>query len=179
LAVDGEGSLQTLAEVAIALAGFGSLLVVLRRAPDTPWSEGEGADLLIVVGGSLLVLLFALLPLPLAALRLSEPTVWSLSSALLAASLALAYGLVRARRRRLLRAGALPSFPALSGALAQLPLALGAALLANVAAALVVPGAGLYLLALVLTLAASAFPLISLVARLGDPGAPKDGDPAD
>ena len=52
-----EGSLQTLAEVSVALAGFSSLLVVLRRGPAGALSEGEGTDLFVVVGGNLLVLM--------------------------------------------------------------------------------------------------------------------------
>ena len=59
--IEGENSLQTLAEVSVALAGFASLLVVLRRGSPTSVSEGEGADLFVVVGGNLLVLLFSLL----------------------------------------------------------------------------------------------------------------------
>ena len=38
------GSLQTLAEVSVALAGFASLLVVLRRGSVGSVSQGEGAD---------------------------------------------------------------------------------------------------------------------------------------
>ena len=172
-----EGSLQTLAEVAISLAGFGSLLVVLRRSPESPWSEGESADLLIVVGGSLLVLFFALLPLPLAELGLSADADWRASSALLALALLVAYALVWSRRRRLHRAGIQSSSPRTAAALAQLPLGLAGALL--VSAVVRMPaGAGLYLLALVLTLAASAFPLVALVARLGIEKKSSDDDGA-
>ena len=163
----GESALETLAEVAIALAGFGSLLVVLRRAPESPWQAGEGTDLFIVVGGSLLVLFFALAPLPLFHLGLSEPGVWRLSSALLALGLVAAYVVVLRRRTRLLREGIRPTLPGLSSALAQLPLLLAALLALNAASVLPAPGAGGYLLALVLLLAGSAFPLVSMVAQVG------------
>jgi hypothetical protein len=171
--MDGEASLETLAEVAIALAGFGSLLVVLRRSPTSPWSEGEGADLLIVVGGSLLVLFFSLLPLPLYHLGLPAERAWRASSLLFALALLAAYAVVFRRRRMLLRQGIRASFPRLSGVLAQLPLLLVAGLGLQGFAGLAGAGVGLYLLALVLLLAGAAFPLMSLVMRLG-----KEGDAA-
>ena len=161
--MDGEGSLQTLAEVSIALAGFGSLLVVLRRSPSSSWSESEGVDLLVVVGGGLLVLFFALSPLSFFHLGLSDPALWSLSSSLLAFALILAYLVVLQRRRRLLRAGFQPSYPRLSRVLVQLPLVLAAILVLNATDLLIPRGVGAYLLALDLLLAASAFPLIALV----------------
>jgi hypothetical protein len=165
--VNGEGSLQTLAQVSIALAGFGSLLVVLRRAPESAWSEGEGVDLLIVVGGSFLVLLFSLSPLSFVHLGLSEATVWRLSSVLLGLALIPCYVLVLRRRRRLLRAGIHPTFPNVSRVLAQLPLLLVAFLFTVGAGVLGSAALGGYLLALVLLLVGSAFPLIALVTRLG------------
>jgi hypothetical protein len=164
----GDDSLQTLAEVSIALAGFGSLLVVLRRDPSRSWSAAEGVDLLIVVGGSLLVLFFSLLPLPVFHLGSSEPAVWRLASALLGLALVLAWWALMQRRWRLLRAGLEPSFPNLSRALVQLPLVLAAVLALNAADVLGSGRAGAYLLALVLLLGASAFPLVALVIRLGD-----------
>jgi len=163
----GEGSLQTLAQVAIALAGFGSLLVVLRRDPTSSWSAGESGDLLVVVGGSLLVLFFSLLPLPVFYLGPSEAAVWRLSSALLAVALAITYWVVLRRRRQLHRAGLRPSFPKISRAIAQLPLVLVVVLAANAANAFGSAGAGTYLLALVLMLGASSFPLVAMVLRLG------------
>jgi hypothetical protein len=165
--MDGESALETLAEVAIALAGFGSLLVVLRRAPESPWAPGEGTDLFVVVGGSLLVLFFALAPLPLFHLGLTESWAWRLSSVLLALALVAAYMVVRQRRVRLAREGIRSTLPRLSAVLAQLPLLLAAVLALNAASVLPPPGAGGYLLALVLLLAGSAFPLISLVAQVG------------
>ena len=108
--IEAEGSLQTFAEVSVALAGFASLLVVLRRGPASV-SEGEGADLFVVVGGNLVVLLFSLLPLPLHHFGVSDVSVWKISSALLALALLLGYVAVLRRSAELERSGIQPSFP--------------------------------------------------------------------
>jgi len=178
----GADSLQTLAEVSVALAGFGSLLVVLRRDPNKSWAEGEALDLFVVVGGNLLVLFFSLLPLPMFYFGLSEAAVWRPSSMAFGLVLALAYWAVLERRRQLLRAGASPAFPRLSRALTQLPLVLVAILALN-AAGILGGGVGAYLLVLVLLLTASSSPLLSLVVLLGtgadrDDGPPSEGPPA-
>ena len=109
--MEGESSLQTLAEVSIALAGFASLLVVLNRGRSGALSEGEGADLFVVAGGGLLALFFSLLPLPLRHFGLAPSSVRTLSSASFSAGLFLGYVAILRRRYRLLRAEVEPSFP--------------------------------------------------------------------
>ena len=165
--MEGADSLQTLAEVSVALAGFSSLLVVLRRAPSTPWSPGEGSDLFIVVGGSLMVLVFALLPLPVHHFGASDATVWTVSSAALATGILLAYAAVMHRRRQLLRAGITPDHPHVARVAVQAPLALVAILALSAADLLVPRGPGPYLLVLILFLALASLPLIFLVVALG------------
>jgi hypothetical protein len=156
--IEGENSLQTLSEVSVALAGFASLLVVLRRRSPNSVSEGEGADLFVVVGGNLLVLLFSLLPPSLHHLGVSDPSTWRISSVLLGVSLLLGYLVVLRRRARLLRSGIRPSFPRVSQIAVQTPL---------IVVALLGPDVGKYLLCLILLLALSALPLVFVVIELG------------
>ena len=153
----------------MALAGFASLLVVLRRGPAASVSEGEGADLFVVVGGNLLVLLFSLLPLPLHHFGVSDVSIWKISGALLALALLLGYVAVLRRSAELERAGIQPSFPRTSRISMQIPLIVVALLVANSTALFGSPGAGAFLLALFLLLSLSAIPLVLLVIELGYP----------
>jgi hypothetical protein len=165
--IEGENSLQTLSEVSVALAGFASLLVVLRRRSPNSVSEGEGADLFVVVGGNLLVLLFSLLPPSLHHLGVSDPSTWRISSVLLGVSLLLGYLVVLRRRARLLRSGIRPSFPRVSQIAVQTPLIVVALLVLNTTGLLGGPDVGKYLLCLILLLALSALPLVFVVIELG------------
>lgn len=165
---EAEGSLQTLAEVSVALAGFASLLVVLRRGSAAAVSGGEGADLFVVVGGNLLVLLFSLLPLPLHLLGTSVAGTWRISSALLGVALLLGYLSLLRRRAALLRAGVQPSFPRISRVSVHSPVVVIGLLVGNAVGLVGGPGAGAYLLALILLLSLSALPLVFLVIELAD-----------
>jgi len=77
----GESALETLAECDRP-AGFGQLLVVLRAGAREPVAGGRRHGPLHRRRRSLLVLFFALAPLPLFHLWPPEPGVWRLSSAL-------------------------------------------------------------------------------------------------
>ena len=66
-----EQILHTLANVAITLAAFSGLVVAFRvRGADT-WSQFELRVLWFLIGDSFLVIIFALLPVPLALFNLS------------------------------------------------------------------------------------------------------------
>ncbi len=164
--MDGTSSLQTLAEVSVALAGFASLLVVLRRGQAPPPPGGEGADLFVVVGGGLLVLLFSLLPLPLGHLLPSASSVWVFSSALFSGCLLFGYLAILRRRSQLLRAGIRPSFPRVSQVVVQAPLVVIVLLVLNVVGVLVPQGPGVYILSLIFVLVLSAVPLLFAVIDL-------------
>jgi hypothetical protein len=164
--LQGIDSLHTLAEVSVALAGFASLLLVLRRDPSTSLSEGEGADLFVVVGTSLLVGLFALLPPPLRELGLSEPSVWIASCLLLAASISGGYAVLVRRRWQLLQSGFQPSHLRVSQVAIQLPWILVMALALSALDLFVPRGAGAYVLILILLLTLGALPLVLLVFDL-------------
>lgn len=78
-----EQSLDTLANVAIALAGFSGLVMAFRMRGPRAWSPTELRVLWFLVGDSFLVLLFALLPMPMALANWSLEVIWGLCSALL------------------------------------------------------------------------------------------------
>lgn len=77
--------LQTVAEVSIAFAGFTSVVAVLGRRATGEWAEIDRFRLSVMLSTSLAALLFALLPLVLAGLRVPERLSWGLASAILAA----------------------------------------------------------------------------------------------
>lgn len=160
--MEAAGALETLAEVSVALAGFSSILVALRRGPAEP-SRGAGSDLFMVVGGSLLVTLFSLLPLALHHLGLGPQALWRFQSILLAVVLAISWLIILRLRANLLGAGLRPSFPTFSAIAVHSPLLLVIFLLLS-AFDLLVPGA--YLLALIALLMMSALPLVLSVLTL-------------
>lgn len=80
-----ESILQTLAKVAITLAGFSGLVVTLRFRGTQAWSATELRLLWLMIGDSFLVLFFALLPFPLTLAGWSQDVVWSVCSPLLGA----------------------------------------------------------------------------------------------
>lgn len=97
------GFLTVFAEIAIALAGFASLVSVIgaRAGGDPPMLDAN--RLRNLVDTSLLVVVFSLVPMVLMVLGFDAEVVWRASCAAYAASL-LAWGLVAQRRERRLRA---------------------------------------------------------------------------
>ncbi len=75
--------LDTIANIAIALAGFSGLVVVFRSRGARSWSPTELRFLWFLIGDSLLVLLFALLPFPMSLANWSEDTIWTVCASLL------------------------------------------------------------------------------------------------
>jgi hypothetical protein len=164
--MDGESALQTLAQIAISLAGFGGLMVVLRRDPSGPLSVGESMDLALVVGGSLLALLFALLPLPLFHFGLSEPIAWQLASILFGIALSVLHLRLAWARLVLPGPGVQPIWPRLTRAATWLPLGLALTLVPAALGVLRGITVGLYLQALLVLLIVSAFPMVGIAVRL-------------
>lgn len=78
-----ESVLYIMAEVGVTLAGFSGLVVVFRGRRSHQWSRTELRTLWFLIGDSLLVLLFALLPLPLALWSWPPDAIWGVCSALL------------------------------------------------------------------------------------------------
>jgi len=78
-----ESILYTLAEVAITLAGFSGLVVVFRLRGTKAWTPTELRIFWLLIGDSFLVVIFALLPVPLALANWSPEALWGLCNALL------------------------------------------------------------------------------------------------
>jgi len=102
--VTGDSALLTTAEVAVAFAGFASVVTVFRRREHAGWAPQDALRFQLMITSSLSVAFFALLPFAVSFFGASELTVWGVSSGLLALYLALSLGLV-ARRTVSLTAG--------------------------------------------------------------------------
>ena len=75
--------LLLLAEVSVALAGFSGIVVVFRLQGAQTWSPTELRFLWFLIGDSLLVLFFSLMPIPMDLANWSDDTVWTICSSLL------------------------------------------------------------------------------------------------
>jgi hypothetical protein len=93
----GESALLTTAEVAVAFAGFASVVTVFRRREHEGWAPGDVLRFQLMITTSLSVVLFALLPFALAFFGASEPAVWAWGSGLLGLYLALTLGTIARR----------------------------------------------------------------------------------
>lgn len=80
----GADPLLTIAEVAVAFAGFASVVTVFRRREDGRWSGADAQRFQLMIGGSLSVVFFALLPFAFDFFGARPTTIWTASSALLA-----------------------------------------------------------------------------------------------
>jgi hypothetical protein len=78
-----ESVLNTLAEVAITLAGLSGVAVVFRWHGAHSWATTELRVLWFLIGDSFLVLFFSLLPFPLALANWSPEALWGFCNALL------------------------------------------------------------------------------------------------
>jgi hypothetical protein len=76
--------LGLLAEIAVAIAGFSSVVVVFGGRAEGRWSGADRTRLSVLIGGSLSVLFFALLPSVVRLLRGADNAAWGASSALFA-----------------------------------------------------------------------------------------------
>jgi hypothetical protein len=90
-------TLLTLAELAIALAGFSSLFSVLDRHPDPASRRRARADLQMMLEIGLRNATFAVVPIPLLAAGLAGPPLWRTMSALYLAAM---LGHIAYQRRR-------------------------------------------------------------------------------
>ena len=77
-----EGPLLVIAEVAIALAGFASIVVAIRGTTPSNWTRQDRFGLVNVFVPSVSVFFCALFPFPLYLTGWDEPTVWRVSSGL-------------------------------------------------------------------------------------------------
>lgn len=78
--VTGESALLTTAEVAVAFAGFASVVTVFRRQEHGAWASQDVLRFQLMITASLSVVFFALLPFAIRFFGASEPQVWSCGS---------------------------------------------------------------------------------------------------
>ncbi len=90
-------TLLTLAEIAVALAGFSSLVTVLDRNPDPASRVQVRNRLQMMLEIGLRNAGFAVIPIPLLAAGYSGPTVWRMMSALYLIAMLAHIGLQRSR----------------------------------------------------------------------------------
>lgn len=93
------GSLLTFAELAVAFAGFSSVVVLFQHRADGGWAPLDAARFRIMLQVSLFAALFSVLPLPVHKLGASANLVSSVSSCVLAVYLGLGI-VVQFRARR-------------------------------------------------------------------------------
>ncbi len=100
--MEAEGILTTLAEVAIAIAGFSGIVVALQNRA-LVWSETDKMRFSMLLQVSFEGVAFSLIPIVLYLMHLSEPLVWRWSSGLWLVCIA---GMLAYRARQVLRVAA-------------------------------------------------------------------------
>ena len=76
-------NLSILAEIAVGLAGFSSIVMAFRRgSAHAPWNRGDVFRFQDMLESSLVAALFAILPAALGGLGLDAPNLWPVVSAL-------------------------------------------------------------------------------------------------
>jgi hypothetical protein len=165
--------LSTLAEVAIALAGFSGVAVVFRLRGAQSWSPTELRVLWFLIGDSFLVLFFSLLPCPLALANWSQDALWGFCNTLLGSWFAVGDVLALRGERRDRVAQQLVTVPVITPILYAMSigaLAMGIALWLSAWDVLVPRGQAVYVLGLIALLAFAALGFlffIGLVSRQG------------
>jgi hypothetical protein len=166
-----ESVLYTLAEVAVTLAGFSGLVVVFRLRGTEAWTPTELRIFWLLIGDSFLVVIFALLPIPLALANWSPDTVWGLCNALLGSLFIVVDLLVLQGERRDRAAGQLVTVPVITPLLYVMSVAgfvMGLALLLSAFDLVVQRGQAVYVLGLIFGIAFAALEFlffIGLMAR--------------
>ena len=144
--MDAEGTLQTIAEVAVTLAGFAALVALFRQRAGGAWTPAALSGLRFMIELSIMLIVLALLPLALRLLGVAEVTVWQSASAIYTVVSIGLLSLNISRLVRLTRAGWGPKtwgFHAVGFALG------GLVIVANVWNTFVAHQAGYYVLGLV------------------------------
>ena len=94
-------ALSTIAEIALGLAGFSGVVVVLGRQPGA-FTRVEAGRLVLLLVSSIGAMFLALLPLSLAPLEISSSLLWRISAAAFMA-FCLGYALIGRSRVRVVR----------------------------------------------------------------------------
>jgi hypothetical protein len=94
------GALLTIAEIAVAFAGFSSIVVLFQNRTEGAWVPLDAVRFRLMLQSSLLAASFAVLPLPIHKLGVPSGVVWPLCGCILAVFLGLG-GVAQFRARRL------------------------------------------------------------------------------
>ena len=168
-----ETILNTLAEVAVTLAGFSGVAVVFRLRGAQSWSPTELRYLWLLIGDSFLVLFFSLLPFPLALANWSSEALWGLCNALLGSWFIVGDVLALRGERRDRIAQQLITVPVISPILYVMSigaLAMGIALWLSALDLLVSRGQAAYVLGLIALLAFAAVEFLFFIGLLSRQG---------
>jgi hypothetical protein len=174
--------LNTLAEVAITLAGFSGVAVVFRLRGAQSWSPTELRVLWLLIGDSFLVLFFSLLPFPLALANWSHDALWGLCNALLGSWFIIGDVLALRGERRDRLAQQLVTVPVITPILYVMSigaLAMGIALWLSALDLLVPRGQAVYVLGLIALLAFAALEFLFFIGLVSRSSSDTDGLKAD
>lgn len=106
----GESFLLCLAQIGLGFAGFGGLIITLRKE-NTAWSYRDTAGLKFILEHSLGIVLFAFIPLLFWYLFQVEQQTWRISNALLGIFFAWVFLVKILRWRQLKKRGEFPRYP--------------------------------------------------------------------
>jgi hypothetical protein len=159
--------LTTIAECAIAFAGFSALAVIIPQLAGVPWRGQMATGLWLMVSWSLSAFFFALLPLVLLQLGVSAHGSVSWSSGTLAAAILVQAALAGNRDRKLARQGRAQPTERIVFVAAAFGVLIAAVLILNALGALPGGAAGWYVLGILSLFGLAAVPLSLFLQALG------------
>jgi hypothetical protein len=177
-----ETALNTLAEVAITLAGFSGVVVAFRLRGAHSWSPTDLRVLWLLIGDSFLVLFFSLLPFPLAIANWSDAALWGFCNALLGTWFIVGDVLALRGERRDRVAQQLITVPVITPifyVIVMVALAMGVVLWLSALDLLVPRGQAVYVLGLIALLAFAAVEFLFFIGLVSRSSSDTDGLKAD
>jgi hypothetical protein len=177
-----ETALNTLAEVAITLAGFSGVVVAFRLRGAHSWSPTDLRVLWLLIGDSFLVLFFSLLPFPLAIANWSDAALWGFCNALLGTWFIVGDVLALRGERRDRVAQQLITVPVITPifyVIVMVALAMGVVLWLSALDLLVPRGQAVYVLGLIALLAFAAVEFLFFIALVSRSSSDTDYPEAD
>ena len=164
-----ESVLYTLAELAVSLAGFSGLVIVFRLRGTEAWTPTELRIFWLLIGDSFLVVIFALLPIPLALANWSPEAIWGLCNAMLGSCFILVDLLVLQGERQDRAARQLVTVPIITPLLYVMSIVgfvMGLALWLSVWDIIVQRGQAVYVLGLILMIAFAAMEFLFFIGLM-------------
>ena len=158
--MQGEGPLLTIAEIAVSVAGFSSVVIAVRGSGPSAWSPQDRVGLGTILGASVGTLVLSLLPFPLAYLGWPPERVWHVVDAIFGCVILLSVGFLAfsATKRAVT-----PRTPRVFWLFTSSGFLLGGLLLASAAGLIAPSGPSLLLFGLIWSLAAAIAQLTTFV----------------